>query len=336
MKTFLITALLITGTSAFASKARLSALQEADHLVDTQTIFTNPAHINLLSPYITFEMGTPQGTPSSEGGFTRKLDSGVLGVYVGHDNTNDLRDGTTFIKQRNPIEITYGTGKMAFAGSLSTTNDKKNGKKETTLVGKFGMLLDNASVYGSLAVVSQAEEVATDKKMTTAPQLVVGGDMTVDENRYFGTLNYGQFKSDTATTSTTIKDMGIELGWLNHGLKNKDADIYYGAKLTYGNRDVDGPKITTTALPVFLGLEYNVTSWAVFRGSVKQNFILGETKDETATNKNAASVAADTTFAGGLGFKYNQLTLDGSLASSTNGAINGNAFLTQASVTYQF
>lgn len=335
MRSILVIAVAIFSQTTFASKARVGALQGADHLVDIQTVFTNPAHINLLSPYITFEMGAAGA--GAEGGFARKLEGGqMLSVYVGHDNTNDLRDGTTLIKQRNPVEIIYGTGNMAFSGSLSTTDDKKNGKKETTLVGKFGMTQDQISFWSNLAIVSQAEDKVAPTKINAAPQIVLGGDTTVGENRYFGSLGYGQYKYEVGAVSSTIKDMGVTLGWLNHGLKNKDADIYYGTQLNYVQRDVEGKKITSTSLPLFLGLEYNVTSWAIFRGSMKQNFILGETKDETATNTDAESVGSNTTFAGGLGLKYNQLTLDGSLAASTSGAVNGTAFLTQASVTYNF
>ena len=107
----------------------------ADYLVDTQTVFINPAYINLLAPYITFEMGAIGA--GAEGGFSRKLANGnMIAAYVGHDNTKHLRDGTVLIKQRNPVEITYDLGHMAFAGSVSTTNDKKNGKKVSTLVVK--------------------------------------------------------------------------------------------------------------------------------------------------------------------------------------------------------
>ncbi len=106
--------------------------------------------------------------------------------------------------------------------------------------------------------------------------------------------------------------------------------------LTSEGYGYDGKKITSTELPLFLGLEHNVTSWAVFRASVRQNFIFGSTKDETATNTDAESVGSNTTVAAGLGLKYGQLVLDGSLAAATNGNVNGNAFLTQAGVTYNF
>ncbi len=100
--------------------------------------------------------------------------------------------------------------------------------------------------------------------------------------------------------------------------------------------DIEGDKISMTALPVFMGLEYNMNTWAVFRGSVQQNFLIGSVKDGTAINTDPDGINSNTTFSGDLGLKYNQLTLDGSLAASNSGAINGTAFLTNASVTYNF
>jgi len=341
MKSFLVIAIALASSTVFASKARIISLQGAEHLVDTQTIFVNPAHINLLSPYITLEMGAVGGTATgangAEGGFAYRLSGGsTLGVYLGHDNTTSLRDGVKYIKQRNPVEVTYGFGNMGFAGSVSTTDDKLNGKKETTIMGKFGMTMDNMSLWSSLGLISEAQDKATDSKMVNAPSLVVGADFTADTNRFYGEIGYVQGKETIAGASNDDKNMGVMLGWLNRGMKNQAADIYYGAALSYGQRDKGGKKITTLALPLTMGLEYTMNTWAIFRGSVKQNFILGETKDETAANTDAESVAPDTQVAAGLGFKYNQITLDGALTAATNGQINGNAFISQASVTYNF
>lgn len=336
MKSVLVVAVsLVLSSNVFASKARVASLQEANHLVDIQTVFTNPSHINSLNPYITFEMGTAQGATAAEGGFARKLEGGnTLGVYLGHDNTTSLRDGTTYLKQRNPIEVTYGFGNQAISGSLSTTDDKKNGKKESTLVAKYGVSNEASSYYVHFAAISQAEQVTPAQKIS-APQIALGGHYSTGEDRYFGKLSLTNAKVET-TASATTKVADIELGWLNNGLKKADADIYYGAKIWISQTDVAGAKITDTKLPVFLGLEYNAASWLVFRGSVKQNFLLGSKKDETATNTDAQSVPADTKVAAGLGLKYNQLTLDGSLSASNSGKINGTDFLSEASVTYNY
>lgn len=215
-----------------------------------------------------------------------------------------------------------------------STDDKKNGKKETTLVAKYGMTADQFSYYAHLALISQAEQVTPAQKVTE-PKLTLGGAYTVGEDRYFGKLSYTNAKTET-TTSVSTKVTELELGWLNHGLKNADADIYYGAKVDISETDIEGTKKSESRLPVFLGLEYNVASWVVFRGSVKQNFLVGTTKDETAVNKDAESAPADTNVAAGLGFKHNQLTVDGSLTAASSGNVNGTQFLSQASVTYNF
>src|SRR5690606_18762788 len=98
--------------NAMASKARVNSLLFADHIVDTQTTFTVPSHVNLLNPFMTFEFGA-QGA-GAEGGIMRKVGSGNLLLYVGHQNTmpnlseGDLRTARGFIGQNNPVEAIYG------------------------------------------------------------------------------------------------------------------------------------------------------------------------------------------------------------------------------------
>ena len=344
MKNLLILNLvLVIAAPAFASKARIASLQGANYLVDAQTIFTNPAHINSVGQYITFEMGAA-GT-AAEGGFTRKLDSGdKLAVYVGHQNAlgnfvvGDVRTANNFLGQNNPIEVLYGTGNMGFGGSLSTIDDKKNGNKESTLVAKFG--IDNGSsefyVHAKMATAEKLNAGNTDK--ISGPAIVLGGTVESETMHYFGVVHVGTAKNEAGATatSTDIKDTNAVIGLVDRSMKVADNDIYYGAQVDYVSRDVGGAKITGTRLPIFLGMEYNVNSWAVFRGSVSQNLLLGSTKDETATNKDAAGIANNATVAAGLGLKYNNLVLDGSLTAATNGQVNGNAFLANAAVTYNF
>lgn len=335
MKNLLLVLLTLTASNAFASKARLASLQSADHVVDTQTVFTNPSDLSLLTPFMTYEMGAVGA--GAEGGFSRKLANGnMLGVYLGHDNTTDLRDGTTYLKQQNPIEVIYSMGAMGFSGSFSTVDNKKSGTKETTLVGKFGARNGDVAYYAHLTAISTAEKTGTpDQKITASPGILVGGSKDVDTSHFFGSIELNNAKEEAAADVKTT-DTDLILGWLDRSLKNADADIYYGAKIMIGTRDIEGDKISMTSLPVFMGIEYNLNTWAIFRGSVQQNFLIGSVKDGTAVNTDPDGINSNTTFSGGLGFKYNQLTLDGTLAASNSGAINGTAFLTTASVTYNF
>jgi hypothetical protein len=98
-------------------------------------------------------------------------------------------------------------------------------------------------------------------------------------------------------------------------------------------------KTETTALPVFAGIEADATSWMVLRASVQQNFILGSKKVTTAgAGGDADTITNNTTVAAGAGLKFGKLLLDGTLeaANSTTAAVNGNAFLANAALTYMF
>lgn len=344
MKQLLLPLILMSASVAWGSKARLISLQGADHIVDNQTIFRNPAHLNLLGQYITFEMGTP-GT-NAEGGFARTLNGGgKLSAYVGSRNSTptfafgDIRLANGYVGQNNPLEVTYAANNMGFAGSVSTIDDKATGIKETSVIGKFGMLMGEAEFYTHLYLISQAQQAAganTDK--ISAPRAVVGGAMNSGDLRFYGSALYGQAKNEigATSTSTTIKDMGLMVGFEDRSMKTADNDIYYGAQVQYVNRDIGGTKITGTQLPVFLGMEMPVTEWATFRGSVSQNLLVGSIKDETAAVTDPSGINNNATVTAGLGLKYKKLVIDGALAAATSGNVNGTSFLTTASATYNF
>lgn len=345
-KTVLIVSLLFASTSAFASKARLSALQGANHLVDTQTVFNNPADIKFLSQFLTFELGAV-GT-DAEGGMLKTLKSGDrLLVYLGHKNstaigaTGDLRASEGYIIQNNPVEVIYGTGERAFGASFSMVDNKKSGTKETTLIAKYGAYVGDFNYYAHLTALSTAEKkTGTDTdKLESAPRLTLGAAKDSADYRYFGALSYGQGKIKpglAGSTDQNVTDTDLNFGFEDRSLKSDVADIYFGAKVVYSERKIDSKKINATALPVFAGVEYAANSWVTFRGSVSQNLIFGTSKDETATNTDADGIASNTMASAGLGFKYNNLTIDGALTAAADGKVNGNNFLTQTSATYNF
>lgn len=341
MKLFSVLAISLVASTTWASKARVTALQGANHLVDVQTAFTNPAYINKLSPILTFEFGAA-GTSAEGGMLLQTASSNKLLVYAGHQNTttisaaSDLRTGNSYLGQNNPIEVLYGMNDMAFGGSVSTVDNKKSGTKETTLVGKWGMIKNDLYLYAHLTLLSTAEIKATDSKMNAAPNIRFGGAKESSVYRYYGSLVYGNAKNDVGTTSSTIKDTDLKLGIEDRSMKKADNDIYYGGQLEWSQRDVEGKKISVTQLPIFVGIETPVASWLMFRGSIAQNLLLGTKKDETATNTDEDGIGSNTTASAGLGFKHNNLTLDGVLTAGTSGDINGNQFLTQTSVTYNF
>lgn len=337
-KGLLLSAVLLAASTTYASKARLSALQYADHLTDTQTVFTNTSTLTQLNPYLTVEMGTP-GT-NAEGGLLKALSNGdKILLYAGHkDESTAARVTKGYLGQQNPFDVLYATGDKAFGAAFSTIDNKKSKTKETTVILRYGQSFGASSMYAHLAALSTAskDNAGHEDKLTSSPGLTLGGAHNSGDIRYFGKISYVQSKEELVASDVKTKSMGINLGIEDRSLKNTNSDIYYGAVVKYSQDDVEGKKITKTSLPVFVGIEHTLTSWATFRGSVSQNLIVGSEKDETATNKDAEGIASNTLASAGLGLKYDKLQFDGALTAAADGNVNGNAFLTQAAVTYNF
>lgn len=345
MRVFAIVAIALFSGSVFASKARVNSLQGANHLIDTQTVFTAPSHILSLNPYMTYEMGAVGA--GAEGGIMRSLNNGgKILFYLGHDNTNateglaDLRTANNFIDQHNPLEVIYGMGNMAYGASVSMVDNKTAGTKETTVALKWGMAMGEDWVYAHVHAVSEAQLLnGTDKdKMNAAPFIKVGGSHAMDTLRVFGELDIGNGKYSpgaAGATSQSINDLSVTAGVEDRSLKTDIADIYYGIRAAYAERKA-ATKSTIYQVPAFLGIEYTATSWAMVRASVSQNILFGESEDKSTTPSTKSGIPANTTVAAGLGLKWQNLVLDGSLTAAGNGNINGNQFLSQASLTYNF
>lgn len=334
--------------NAHATKARVASLLGAAHLVDSQTIFTKPNHINDLGQYMTLELGpTADGAtePKAEGGIFRKGNDSVWGVYLGHhDAYQALGRGTTHQLQTNPIQAFYGKGNWGATVGLSNTDRKgTTGKpQEQTFFGGFGMDMGDLEWSANLELIGSAKKESTatppvETKYTGAPEVALHASNEMGSNFIYGDVYYGMIKEETGTVSTETKDLGIEIGWIDRSLKTAGRDLYWGAAISHGDRDIGGNHRTTSQIPVFVGLEYSLTDWATFRGSVRQNLLLGSTKDDTTTPKTeASSIANNTTVAAGLGLKHNNLSLDGTLSAATTGNVNGTAFLARAGVLYNF
>lgn len=119
-KTLLIAALSMVSASAFASKARLNALGNADHLHDVQRTFDRPYEAAMFGEYATVEFGSnsaPSATnqTTAEGGFVRQWgDNNYLGLYVGHQ-PGVLADPTTGL-----IALAYATNNTTVGGLTNT------------------------------------------------------------------------------------------------------------------------------------------------------------------------------------------------------------------------
>ena len=355
-KLMMIAVVSLASVSAFASKARLGALNygNAPHLIDVQTIFVNPADLTTMGSWATFETGatdltpatTPNTAPNAEAGFARAAGDARWGFYLGHSTiATTLREtGATgiYLIEENPInlfyaakmaDISWGLGLNYSASDKKTTGTGALGKQSSTgLTGGMRMGAWDASL--GLGLVDTAE-IGTNK-WTGKMSADLRGGYAMDTWYFYGqyAMNGGKHEAATVTTSDLDNSL-IKLGAINT-TKVDGGEFFWGAAYQMAkveNKAGTGTKTESNLLPVVFGIEADAATWLVLRGSVTQTVLLSSVKaspGETTTKAN------DTTVAAGAGIKFNKFTLDGTLAGSTTGNINGGSLLANAGLTYNF
>lgn len=225
-KLLMIAALASLSSPAFASKARVNALGNADHLVDAQTAFDNPSHLTLLPDYVTFEAGATNApttvanwgdvvanaaAPTAEGGFTQSSGDAKWGFYMGRKSpfTQYMRKNFGFLGQENPIELQYAMkGPMAWgvAFNYSSADQKSTSQKQSAMGLRLGATTDLWEAFAVIGLGSTADGTAA----TTAYLADYNGDgLTAGETfavaadtgaKYKGTTGFkvgGAYKMDS-------------------------------------------------------------------------------------------------------------------------------------------
>lgn len=314
---------------------------------------TAPANTVPNTPYA----GT--AAPTAEGGFSRSAGDARYGFYLGHHANwvQQIRQPNAFVITQtmlidvNPINIFYASkaGDLAWGVGLnySNTDFKSTARKQTTTGLTAGV---DAGVWEAsldLGLVNTyksednpqtgATENAVDFKGTTAVGL--RGEYNIDTMTVYAGYAMNGGKTDVAGAAQS----NIELAEYSVGVENSHksdgADFFYGTAykaLTYKQKEGTAQKFEASQLPVYAGIEADATSWMVLRASVAQNFVLGSVKNEFGGSTETDTVANNTVVAAGAGLKFGKLLLDGTLAGSTTGNVNGGSMLANAALTYMF
>jgi hypothetical protein len=354
--TLLIAALALAATPAMASKARLTALDNAPQLSDIQDVNSNSAKLMEHGEWLTFEMGsnsystTPAATPHAEGGFSRAMGDAKYGFYLGaHPSwVEDVRHGAntgTYLTNENPVSLFYASKSNDLAwglGLMYSNSDKKTTTEKQNAFGLNGGLVGanwDASLNIGLTNTYKKDSANVDFK--GSPAFDLNGLYTMGTLTYNAGISMNGGKEEVSGVETHKREITSYNVGVTNSHKTDGADFFYGVKVTSTVDKDKTPdnKTETTALPVFAGIEADATSWMVLRASVQQNFILGSKKVTTAgAGGDADTITNNTTVAAGAGLKFGKLLLDGTLeaANSTTAAVNGNAFLANAALTYMF
>ncbi len=325
-------------TPAFASKSRVNSLQGRLGLIDNQTLFVQPAYIHQVAPNANFEFGSSAvaGNPKAEGGFVSGKDGTRFGAYLGHVSPfqTTFRSTGTFQNMDNPVDVFFGSGNWGANFAVSNSEDKTTNAKQTTVIARGGMISGQNEFAVSADLYGTAEKTTagvTDEFKSEVPALELRYLNRQESMLWAVNLAYGSGENKIANVSSDTSVTSVAAAF-NRFLSE---EVYWGAGVEFSELESGGKKLRVTTLPVFLGLERDMTAWLAARASIQQNFLLGSTKNDIAGTSETKNLN-DTRVAAGLGFKHNNFTIDGTLAATTTGKFNGNDFLTQASLTYNF
>lgn len=337
MKNLLVIAVALASVNAFATRARVNALGNSPHLVDAQTVYTNPADMFVLGgDYVTIESGKKDATTlndGAEGMVVRSMGDAKMGLSLGHDSKNAYTTRTaaaaafptksaTGYLQQNPIELSYGmkSGDISWAGTLVYSKfQSKTGinEKEDTMGLKGGMRMGAIDAYLGLGLANNYEN-DTDGKFKGTLGLLVGAGYQMDNMYFNGAVTSTGFKAESAAGTETSKAEVTQIELKATTTHKKDGnEFFYGAGLTnYTSKEsVADDKTTDMYLPVWMGLEADANSWMTLRASITQNVLLDSHKTERAGTATAETNPGlnNTVAAVGVGLKFNKVTVDASL-----------------------
>lgn len=372
MKQLLVIAIALASTSAFASRARVQSLGSSAHIIDTQSVYSNPAKMFLMGDFVSLESGkqatntiasAANPNDNAEGTLVRSMGDAKMGLGLGHKSENASAFGlralliATVLEQQNPIELSYGmkSGDMTWAGTLvySNYNDKKNQVKESSMGVRLGALMGAWDFAAGIGLGNEVKDKVNNKNFKGTAGVSLYAGYAMNSMYYFGEVVLAGAKVETQTTGAQTDKANqtkVTLGAIE-SVKKDGNEFFYGAKLVntmLKNEKTSAAteeKTNSLILPVIVGLEAEATSWMTLRGSLTQNVLVSQSKKEvggsTAGTGFEFAPGANTTVAAiGAGLKFNKITIDGTLEGLTGAApsqdLSGDTLLTTVGLTYMF
>jgi hypothetical protein len=365
MKKILVVVVALASMNAFATRARVNALGNSPHLMDTQTVYSNPADMMMMGDFVTMESGTTAAGATganAEGMVTRSVGDAKYALSLGHLSENASISGlraagatvtgfATTKGQQNPIELSYGmkSADMTWAATLvySNYNDKKNSEKESSGGVRVGMRSGALDAKLKLGLLNTYENTV-DGKFNGTMGATLGAGYSMDNLYVSGYITDAAFKTENTSGVEQRKFDKMDINVSAVSSHKKDGnEFFYGAGLTNSTTKVTllsttDIKTTSMVMPIWMGLEVDAASWLTLRGSITQNTLINNTKTDTAgtTTAELAPNVNSTEASVGAGLKFNKLTVDGSLTGLSGSAatqeVNGTKLLGQVGMTYMF
>jgi hypothetical protein len=270
MKNLITLALVLASTSAFATRARVTALGNSPHLTDVTYVYGNATWMMTLADSLTIESGAtannfatagaaPNATNTSnvslgsEGLMIRSMGDAKFALGLGHDDSTVFANrglaNTAAVNaalvwnikpQQNPLFLAYAMkmGDMSVGAGLRYSNfdDKKNDEKESSMALNFGARSAAWDVALDLGLTDEWKTGTTNAQPSDSYKgksaISLTGGYNVTETMYVnaGFKTGGAKLEDAATEVADIAYTNITVG-VTESIKKDGAEFFYGAGL---------------------------------------------------------------------------------------------------------
>jgi hypothetical protein len=336
--------------TAFASRARVDALQNKNHVIDTESLFQFPTRVSEINPFLSVESGQTAPANLSQGAFASGLvavdTKTALAMSLGRQD-NMASSQRIFYNQlftesfdlsQSPINLIWSHKdkgqSFAFGLFYSNYNDKLTEATETTqtiLLGYRTGFLSLSLTMGLLNTVQTAAakylniyDAASFSALYEIDTLVLSASIE----------NFTAQQKNVGIDQNAIEHQNIRLAFSDRTDLNQ-AFFFYRLDILINSTKYKalGNKERENQMPFTFGIESEYNNWLTLRSSIKQTMLISQFENKPATANNTQA-------AFGLGLKFNQMTLDGTLSgligSTQSGTLNGNQFLSEVALTSVF
>jgi hypothetical protein len=317
--------LAVLSTGAFASKARMTALnQDASfgsfYMDDERNAFRSAGAFS--GNYVYLEHGANQtgaAAPSAEGGFFREGGSLNYGLYLNSDTYNNLTEASAITSSARGDFFVSGNSGMNWGARVGYTKLLIDPNVDVT---SFDFSV-NAELGGANVWLSYVPGVETSTGVETEADMRLGATMGMGDHTLFAEYDSegGALNADAQTTlvvgaaRTHSTDSGM---WFY--------DISYNMVTAVDNTD----GTDRTSLPVTFGFETKATSWLTWRASIKQS-LMG------SLDTSGTELSVRTTNLGvGASLTWGSLRIDGTVNSLAGANLGTNDFMSNVSAVYNF
>ncbi len=359
----------LLSTSAFATKARMTALGQdsergSQYIQDGRNKFRNAAHVNNMNNYAVMEWGA---NADAEGGFFRSTGSLAYGLYMGSDHrqaayeeydTATGWDDVTGYNPGNELDLFIGGDAGVQWGArlnYMSGEDETSSEKRSAFGLGLGMIMGDINAYANIDISDKLEDSTPNANTESKAKLGFDLGAAYTMNNMTFHADYASNKLEATANGTTGLVEGtvssIEVGAAQTHEISSTAMVFFAGQ--YSNNKVeytdtlggsnDNAKRTSNALTATIGFEADATSWLTWRGSVAQNIIIGSTKTEgspvgfvpVASNGKKVTDINSTTVAAGASLTFGKLVVDGTIGSNV-GSLRLDEAFTNVAVSYWF